>query len=97
MKKSSEKVSVKPKAGRVMNPVTGKWMYLGCQDAAKWLVKTGRIAKVSGTTVRAIADGRAEQLNYSPDTVKLVKSEFPALCGITDKKTKNKKKKGDDR
>ena len=94
MKKSSAKVGVKPKADRVMNPVTGKWMYLGCQDAAKWLVETGRIAKISCTTIRAIADGRAEQLNYSPETVKLVKSEFPALCGIADKKTK---KKGDEK
>lgn len=72
----------KPKAARVVNPVTGKWMYLGCAEAAKWLVETRKIAHISSTTIRAIACGRAEHLNYNAETVKLVRSEFPALCGI---------------
>ena len=72
----------KPKVCRVMNPVTKRWMCYGCTEAARWLMGTGRIAKISPATVRAIADGRAELLKYSPATVALVKKEFPALCGI---------------
>ena len=77
------KKSEKPKAARIVNPLTGKWMYLGCAEAARWLVETRRIARISTATVRAIADGRAEHLNYNKETVNLVRSEFPALCGIS--------------
>lgn len=79
----------KPNACRLKNPVTGKWMLLGCKEAAEWLVKTRKIAQISVTTVRAIADGRAELLRYNPETVKLVRREFPALCGLPE--TNNKK------
>lgn len=75
--------SSKPKACRMKNPVTGKMMYLGCAEAARWLVATRRIAKISVATIRAIADGRAQYLKYNPETVALVKREFPALCGIS--------------
>lgn len=71
----------KPNACRMRNPVTGRLMLIGCAAAAKWLVDTRRIAKISVSTVRAIADGRAENLRYNPDTIALVKREFPKLCG----------------
>lgn len=71
----------KPNACRMTNPVTGKQMLIGCAAAAKWLVGTRKIAKISASTVRAIADGRAENLKYNPETVALVKREFPRLCG----------------
>ena len=81
MKKSSE--VKKPGASRIVNPVTGKWMYLGCAEAAKWLVETRKIAQISTTTVRAIAEGRGELLKYNAETINLVRREFPALCGIS--------------
>lgn len=73
--------SDKPNACRMTNPVTGKPMLIGCAAAAKWLVDTRKIAKISTSTVRAIADGRAENMKYNPETVALVKREFPKLCG----------------
>ncbi len=72
----------KPKVCRVKNPITGKWMCYGCEEAARWLVGTGKIAKISGATVRAIADGRADFLKYSPATIKLVRDEFPAFAAV---------------
>ena len=80
----------KPKACRVKNPVTGRWMLLGCKEAAKWLVDTRKIARISVTTVRAIAEGRAEFLKYNLETVRLVQREFPALCGLDEPQTKKK-------
>lgn len=75
-------VGEKPKACRMKNPVTGKMMFLGCAEAARWLVATHKIAKISTSTIRAIADGRAEHMQYNPETVKLVRAEFPMLCGV---------------
>lgn len=83
MRATKEKEKAKPKAARMVNPVTGKWMYLGCAEAARWLVETRKISHISDTTVRSIACGKAELLNYNAETVALVKREFPALCGIS--------------
>ena len=90
-KKRERREPEKPKAGRVRNPVTGKWMLLGCKEAARWLVETRKIARISVTTVRAIAEGRGELLNYNFETVKLVRREFPELCGVSETQTKTER------
>lgn len=68
----------KPIVAKARHPVTGRWQVYGASAAARWLVETGKVERMSAATVWRIAAGTASACGIHSRTSELVLKHFPA-------------------